>query len=133
MQKELNKMEGAQRAVTNLTILLSSFGMLALTVWLYEKGAVGFEGILTCTIAMMGSFGPVVALSSLSNNLNQTLAAGERVLSLLEETPVVEEIAGDISDNENNEFSGAEAESVTFAYDLSLIHIFFHNPVFSFP
>lgn len=117
MQKELNKMEGAQRAVTNLTILLSSFGMLALTVWLYEKGAVGFEGILTCTIAMMGSFGPVVALSSLSNNLNQTLAAGERVLSLLEETPVVEEIAGDISDNENNEFSGAEAESVTFAYD----------------
>ena len=59
----------------------------------------------------------MVALSSLSNNLNQTLAAGERVLSLLEETPVVEEIAGDISDNENNEFSGAEAESVTFAYD----------------
>ena len=31
---------------------------------------------------MMGSFGPVVALSSLSNNLNQTLASGERVLSL---------------------------------------------------
>lgn len=41
---------------------------------------------------MMGSFGPVVALSSLSNNLNQTLASGERVLSLLEETPLVEEI-----------------------------------------
>ncbi len=36
---------------------------------------------------MMGSFGPVVALSSLSNNLNQTLASGERV-SLLEETPM---------------------------------------------
>ena len=52
----------------------------------------GFEGILTCTIAMWGSFGPVVALSSLSNNLNQTLASGERVLSLLEETPLVEEI-----------------------------------------
>lgn len=41
---------------------------------------------------MMGSFGPVVALSSLSNNLNQTLASGERVLSLLEEKPLVEEI-----------------------------------------
>lgn len=58
-------------------ILLASFGMLALTVWLYGKGEIGFEGILTCTIAMMGSFGPVVALSSLSNNLNQTLASGE--------------------------------------------------------
>ena len=43
-------------------------------------------------LAMMGSFGPVVALSSLSNNLNQTLASGERVLSLLEEKPLVEEI-----------------------------------------
>ena len=66
--------------------------MLALTIQLYGKGEIGFDGILTCTIAMMGSFGPVVALSSLSNNLHQTLASGERVLSLLEEKPLVEEI-----------------------------------------
>ena len=92
MQKDLSHMEGAQRSFTNMVILLASFGMLALTIWLYARDAMGFEGILTCTIAMMGSFGPVVALSSLSNNLNQTLASGERVLSLLEETPLVEEI-----------------------------------------
>ena len=92
MQKDLSHMEGAQRSFTNMVILLASFGMLALTIWLYARGVMGFEGILTCTIAMMGSFGPVVALSSLSNNLNQTLASGERVLSLLEETPLVEEI-----------------------------------------
>ena len=96
MQEKLSKMEGTQRSFTNLVILLASFGMLALTVWLYGKGEIGFEGILTCTIAMMGSFGPVVALSSLSNNLNQTLASGERVLSLLEETPMVEEISGNV-------------------------------------
>ena len=42
---------------------------------------------------MMSSFGPVVALSSLSNTLNQTLASGERVLSLLEEEPAVEEVS----------------------------------------
>lgn len=118
MQEKLSKMEGAQRSFTNLVILLASFGMLALTVWLYGKEEIGFEGILTCTIAMMGSFGPVVALSSLSNNLNQTLASGERVLSLLEETPMVEEIPEDmhikiVSEN----FSGAEAKNVTFAYE----------------
>ena len=96
MQEKLSKMEGAQRSFTNLVILLASFGMLALTVWFYGKGEIGFEGILTCTIAMMGSFGPVVALSSLSNNLNQTLASGERVLSLQEETPMVEEISEDM-------------------------------------
>ena len=35
-------------------------------------------------------------MSERSNNLNQTLASGERVLSLLEETPLVEEIPGDV-------------------------------------
>ena len=125
MQESLSKMEGSQRSFTNMVILLASFGMLALTIWLYDKGAMGFEGILTCTIAMMGSFGPVVALSSLSNNLNQTLASGERVLSLLEETPLVEEIPGDVetsgAESMEHEFTGAEAEHVTFAYDNEVI------------
>ena len=126
MQESLSKMEGSQRSFTNMVILLASFGMLALTIWLYAKGEMGFEGILTCTIAMMGSFGPVVALSSLSNNLNQTLASGERVLSLLEETPLVEEIPGDVEtsadrgagseESADYAFAGAEAENVTFAY-----------------
>ena len=120
MQEDLSKMEGSQRSFTNMVILLASFGMLALTIWLYDKGTMGFEGILTCTIAMMGSFGPVVALSSLSNNLNQTLASGERELSLLEETPLVEEIPCDVetsgAESMEHEFAGAEAENVTFAY-----------------
>ncbi len=125
MQESLSKMEGSQRSFTNMVILLASFGMLALTIWLYAKGEMGFEGILTCTIAMMGSFGPVVALSSLSNNLNQTLASGERVLSLLEETPLVEEIPGDVetsgAESMEYEFTGAEAENVTFAYGEEVI------------
>ena len=125
MQEDLSKMEGSQRSFTNMVILLASFGMLALTIWLYAKGEMGFEGILTCTIAMMGSFGPVVALSSLSNNLNQTLASGERVLSLLEETPLVEEIPGDVetsgAESMEHEFTGAEAENVTFAYGEEVI------------
>ena len=123
MQESLSKMEGSQRSFTNMVILLASFGMLALTIWLYDKGTMGFEGILTCTIAMMGSFGPVVALSSLSNNLNQTLASGERVLSLLEETPLVEEIPGDVetsgAESIEHGFTEAEAENVTFAYKVN--------------
>ena len=125
MQESLSKMEGSQRSFTNMVILLASFGMLALTIWLYAKGEMGFEGILTCTIAMMGSFGPVVALSSLSNNLNQTLASGERVLSLLEETPLVEEIPSDVetsgAESMEHGFTGAEAENVTFAYGEEVI------------
>ena len=117
VQENLSRMEGSQRSATNMVILLASFGMLALTIYLYTKGGIGFEGVLTCTIAMMGSFGSVVALSSLSNNLNQTLASGERVLSILEEAPLVEEIPGDAASGGDHAFAGAEAQNVTFAYE----------------
>ena len=123
MQKELSRMEGGQRAVTNLVILLCSFGMLFLMLALYGKGAVGFEAIVICTVAQMGSFGPVVALSSLSNNLNQTLASGERVLSILEETPMVEEVPENDAGKQQPvmEFTGASARHVTFAYENEII------------
>lgn len=137
MQKGLSRLEGTQRAFTNFVILLASFGMLFLTLYLYQKGSMGMDGVLTCTIAMMGSFGPVVALSSLSNNLNQTLASGERVLSILEEEPLVEEILEDektagnkktagegmIVGNkvESQRFNGADVEHVIFSYEDEVI------------
>ena len=114
-QEYLSFREGAQRSITNMVILLASFGMLFLTLSLYLNHQLGFEGIITCTLSMMGSFGPVVALSSLSNNLNQTLASGERVLSLLEEQPLVEEIEGDMESS--NVFKGALMDHVTFSYE----------------
>ena len=123
MQKELSRMEGGQRAVTNLVILLCSFGMLFLMLALYGKGAVGFEAVVICTVAQMGSFGPVVALSSLSNNLNQTLASGERVLSILEEKPMVEEVPENDAGKQQSgmNFTGASAQHVTFAYEDEVI------------
>lgn len=117
MQKDLNCMEAMQRAVTDLVILCCSFGMFFLMYHLYQAGNVTFDAMLLATIAMMGSFGPVTALSSLSNNLNQTLASGERVLSLLEEEPMVEELEGEA----DLAFEGASVENVTFAYDEEII------------
>lgn len=113
VQKGLNHLEASQRSVTNLTILLFSFAMLFLMIGLMQAGQVSLTGMLVGTIAMMGSFGPVTALASLSNNLNQTLASGERVLSILEEEPQVEEVAG----AETVSFTDAEADNVDFAYE----------------
>ena len=133
LQKGLSRLEGSQRSFTTLAILAFSFGMLFFTLYLGQQGELDFGGILTCTIAMMGSFGPVTALSSLSNNLNQTLASGERVLSILEEEPLVEEIPENISSEalqgaDKREahpaafvFTGARAEQVTFAYEDEVI------------
>lgn len=117
MQKALNKLEASQRSVTNLVILIFSFGMLFLMTYQYQQGSVAFEDVVIVTIAMMGSFGPVVALSNLSNNLNQTLASGERVLSLLEEEPQIEEVAG----MEEVKFGSAAAQHIDFSYDAEQI------------
>ena len=113
VQKELNKLEASQRSVTNLVILLFSFAMLFLMIALRQTGSVDLTGMLVGTIAMMGSFGPVTALASLSNNLNQTLASGERVLAILEEEPKVEEVSG----AESVSFADAEADNIDFAYE----------------
>ena len=113
MQNGLNHLEASQRSVTNLAILGFSFGMLFLMLWQNLQGTVSFGQTLIAVIAMMGSFGPVVALANLSNNLNQTLASGERVLSLLEEAPQVKEVSG----KEAAGFTGAAAEHVDFSYE----------------
>ena len=114
-QEVLSHNEASQRSLTNLIILLAGFMMLMLTI----KIDLDLNGVLVCTVAMMSSFGPVVALSSLSNNLTQTLASGERVLSLLEEEPLVKEIDGEVE--ENGSFSGAEVKDISFSYDEEMI------------
>ena len=116
-QKKLSSFEGSQKAVTNLIIQIFSWGMFFMMLWLYQTGNVDFSQVLIATLAMMSSFGPTIALSSLSNNLNQTLACGERVLSLLEEKPVIEEVSG----RKPIDFEGAKVEKVYFSYEKDMI------------
>lgn len=109
---QLKRHEGDSTAACGACISLFSFAMLFLSLWLNARGSLNFSGIVLVTVSMMSSFGPVTALSNLSNNLNQTLACGERVLSILEETPQIEEIQG----MESVIFSGAGCQDVEFSY-----------------
>ena len=111
-EKRMKQTAGRNTAVTNTVILMFDLGMLFLSASL-----VGFEGCLIVTLALMSSFGPVIALASLGATLQNTFAAGNRVLDILEESPVVEEIEGE----EEIDFHGAAAENVTFAYGEELI------------
>lgn len=99
-------------AFTNTVILLFDLGMLSLSSYLYMKGIIGFESIVIPTIALMSSFGPVIALAALGSTLQHTFAAGNRVLDILDDVPVTKEIEG----RENIQFKGAKAENVTFSY-----------------
>lgn len=116
-QKFLLKQEGSNRAVTDTAILLCSMVMLFAGCILYNKGQVDFTQVIIPLIALMSSFGPVVAISNLSNNLFHTIAAENRVLDLLEEEPAVEEVSG----KETVEFADMKLENVSFAYDDEVI------------
>lgn len=111
-QKALKNQEGMVAAITNTVILIFDLGLLAVAVWLMAQGSLGIEGVLIPTIALFSSFGPTAALSSLSNNLLQTFAAGERVLNLLDESPIVDEVETGV----NIAFNGASCQDLSFAY-----------------
>ena len=106
-EDRMKRTAGRNTAVTNTVILIFDLAMLFLSAEL-----VGFEGCLIATLSLMSSFGPVVALAALGSTLQNTFAAGNRVLDILDESPVVEEITG----KEDVQFHGAAAKNVTFAY-----------------
>lgn len=106
-EARMKRTAGRNVATTNAVILFFDLAMLLLSARL-----VGFEGCLITTLALMSSFGPVVALAALGATLQNTFAAGNRVLDILEEEPVVQEISG----NADIGFQGASAHHVTFAY-----------------
>ncbi len=98
----LKKQGAVQQISTDTVILLGGILMLVFSGMLASRGEINPGEAIVCTIAMMSSFGPVAALSALSNNLNQTLASGNRVLNLLAEEPVVEEVHSDIDVSEGD-------------------------------
>ena len=111
-EERMKRTAGRNMACTNTIILMFDLTMLFVSAMLYQRQIVGFDGVLIPSIALMSSFGPVVALANLGSTLQNTFAAGNRVLDILEETPVVEEVTG----RTQIAFTGAAAENVTFAY-----------------
>lgn len=111
-EKKMKRTAGRNQAVTNTAILLFDLAMLFAAALLYQSGRVEFIGVLIPVIALMSSFGPVVALANLGSTLQNTFAAGNRVLDILDEPPVTEEI----TDKSDIAFAGASAEHVTFSY-----------------
>lgn len=115
--KKLSSFEGVQRSITNAVIIIFTAFMLGLCAFLNQTGEMGVNAAIVCVVAMMGSFGPVVAIASLSNNLNQTLASGERVLRILEEEPLINEVTGAEPLRKSEGEVAAELEDVDFSYD----------------
>ncbi|WP_025680795.1 amino acid ABC transporter ATP-binding/permease protein [Paenibacillus massiliensis] len=124
-QKTLKKHEGVTRALSESAVLGFSFILLLVALQLQSTGALGYSGVLIPTIALFSSFGPVVALSQLSNNLLQTFASGERLLQLLDEEETVKEV----TTGSEPPFTGAKWDRINFTYDGAPVLNDIHIPV----
>lgn len=105
--------EGKVRAYTESAVSFFNILMLAVGLWLYANAQISFAGLLVAVILLMSSYGPVIALSNLSNNMLQTLASGERVLGLLAEEPALKEV---VNGKKVENIQQLEVENLHFSY-----------------
>lgn len=109
----IKRHEGIIRALTDLTIMLAVLSFIFIGSKFYMSNIISFSQVIVATVVIASSFGPVVALSNLSNTLLQTFACAERIFNLLDEEPKVNEVFN------GNEIDGETIsyEDVSFSYD----------------
>ena len=92
--------------------MIAILSFVGVGVHQYSIGNLTFTWMVVGIVVIASSFGPVVALSNLSNTLLQTFACAERLFALLDEEPHVEEVT------EGFEVNGESIayDNVTFAY-----------------
>lgn len=112
-QKLLKSYEGDTMALTNFAVSGFTLMMLICGIWLYQNKQIEPISILLSTVLMISSFGPVLALSNLSNHLLTTMASARRVLALLDEKETIEEV----QDEETSTFGNITLDHVNFAYE----------------
>ncbi|MDU7945929.1 MAG: thiol reductant ABC exporter subunit CydC [Haemophilus parainfluenzae] len=111
--ERIKAQEAKVRVYTEVAVSAFNIIMLFTGLILFSLDKIDFSAFLIGVILLMSSYGPVIALSNLSSNLLQTLASGERVLSLLAEEPELKDVenAVDLKD-----VSRIDVENVSFAY-----------------
>jgi len=114
---KMKDITGTNMAITNTVILLADLAMLFVSIHFYTNLQITFAQLIISVVSLMSSFGPFVALANLGSTLQNTFAAGNRVLDILEETPVVEDIQG----QKEIQFNDASVNNVSFSYDKELI------------
>ncbi len=111
--ERIKDQEAKVRVYTEVAVSAFNIIMLFTGLILFSLDKIDFSAFLIGVILLMSSYGPVIALSNLSSNLLQTLASGERVLSLLAEEPELKDVESAVN---LKEVSRIDVESVSFAY-----------------
>lgn len=108
LNKGISKNEALQ------TLMVSFFTLISFLVGIllvrFNNLDIGL--MIIGVVAVMGSFGPVLALADLPRSLNQTFASAKRVFAILDEEPVVNK---NLLGNEF-EYENLEVENLYFKY-----------------
>ena len=110
---KIKQQEGNVRSFTEIAVSFFNIVILLVGLTLFAYDYIDFAGLLIGVILLMSSYGPVIALSNLSNNLLQTLASGERVLALLAEQPELKDVENGVNIADVQQIN---VENVSFAY-----------------
>ena len=110
---KIKQQEGNVRSFTEIAVSFFNIVILLVGLTLFAYDYIDFAGLLIGVILLMSSYGPVIALSNLSNNLLQTLASGERVLALLAEQPELKDVENGVNITDIQQIN---VENVSFAY-----------------
>lgn len=111
--KKLSEVQGYNQILTTVFLFVSYIITILIGTYLYKSGKSDVVGLLFPTVLFMSSFGPVLALSDLINNLLLTFACGDRILDILDEKPKVI----DIQNHKDVLFDGMQMENIDFAYN----------------
>ena len=110
--KALKRETAISTAATETAVSLAVLAVLTVGIFLVRGGSLSVGRMVLGVTAVFGSFGPVIAVSALPANLNQTFASGERILSLLEEKPEVEAV----TEGAELSYEGLEVKNLSFTY-----------------
>lgn len=113
LQGRMKKIEAKQTVVSQLLISFSAMVMFVVMFMLYSQGEISVYRVIMAVVLMLSSFGPVMALSNLANNLLSTLSSGRRVMSLLEEEALIPEV----TQQPETLFDTIHVDHVSFDYD----------------
>lgn len=124
---DLKKIEANNRAVTDACVMEFTLFIFVCGLLFTINQTLTIGQTLFAATLLFSSFGPVIALSNLSNNLHHTFASAERILSLLNEDALVQDVVG----QPEIKFADIEVKEISFRYEEEEIfnHFSMKHPV----
>ncbi len=113
--KRMKRAVSRASAVTELCVSVCVVATIAVGIFLVASDMLSVGRMVIGVVTVVGSFGPVIAISALPGNLTQTFASGDRVLDLLEEKPAV----SPVENGAEVDFEKLEVKGLSFSYDES--------------